>query len=100
MGSHYIIALIIDYSVGMLFGLVLNKRFTFNIQDKVSIKMLIKSLVSNMVIFSINLLSLYVLIDLLFTNKYIAQLLSLIIVAISSFLFYKFYIFKGLNFGK
>ncbi|EDZ62222.1 hypothetical protein SMGD1_0477 [Sulfurimonas gotlandica GD1] len=42
----------------------------------------------------------YLLIDVFENNAYLSQLFTLIVIAISSFLFYKYYIFKVCENGK
>ena len=96
VGLNYWLALIADYIVGIILGLVLNKKHTFKIKGRIEKKTIAKAILSNIVIFFINLLALYILIDIFNYNAYASQLLALVVIAISSFVFYKFYIFKGL----
>lgn len=100
LGSHYIIALLIDYVVGIFLGLMLNKRYTFNVNGRIGHKIIIKAIISNVFIFLINVAILYLLIDVFENNAYLSQLFTLIVIAISSFLFYKYYIFKVCENGK
>lgn len=90
----YTFALIMDYVVGMLLGLYLNKKFTFKIGKKITKKNVIRSIKSNIIIFSINIMILYILIDNYNHNAYISQIFALIIISIVSFFFYRLYIFK------
>ncbi len=99
MGTHYVIALFIDYSVGIFFGLILNKYFTFKIKEKIDFSIIGKSIISNVFIFLMNIIILYVFIDMFKIDPYIAQLIALIAIAISSYFFYKYYIFKDLTDG-
>ena len=79
-----------------ILGIVLNKKYTFKIKSRIEKKTTAKSILSNIVIFFINLLALYILIDIFNYNAYASQLLALVVIAIISFFFYKFYIFKKL----
>ena len=94
IGLNYWLALIADYIIGIVLGFVLNKKYTFKIKSHIEKKTIVKAILSNIVIFFINLLVLYILIDVLNYNAYGSQLLALLVIAISSFVFYKFYIFK------
>ena len=96
IGLNYWLALIADYMIGIVLGLFLNKKYTFKIKSHIEKKTIVKAILSNIVIFFINLLVLYILIDMFNYNAYISQLIALIVIAISSFVFYKFYIFKEL----
>jgi len=97
---HYTIALFLDYTVGVFFGLILNKYFTFKIKENIDFSIIRKSIISNVFIFLFNILILYFLIDMLMIDAYLSQLVALIAIAICSFIFYKYYIFKGLSVDK
>jgi putative flippase GtrA len=97
LGFGYIIALIMDYLVGMCLGFLLNKRYTFKVRAIINTKQVLKTIFSNVLLFFINVVILFVMIDFYDFNVYYSQLIALILISISSFLFYKFFVFSGLS---
>ena len=97
LGFNYTIALVFDYVVGVILGLFLHHKYTFKNSDRLNKVVIVKAIFSNVVIFFINVATLYVLIDLYKNNEYLSQIISLVIIAVCSFLFYRFYIFDGLK---
>lgn len=94
-GTHYTVALMFDYVIGMFLGLFLHHKFTFKLSNKLDKKIFFRTIISNVIIFLINIIVLYILVDFYKNNEYISQLIALIIISIGSFLFYKFFIFNG-----
>lgn len=89
-------ASLIDYIViGIFLSLYLNKKYTFKINDKLKFYVLLKAVVSNILIFIVNISILYIFITYFKINPYLAQGIALIIIAACSYLFYEFFIFKG-----
>lgn len=94
LGCHYTLALAADYGIGMGFSFVMNKRFTFQIKEKATIAMFGKMVFSYVALFFGNLFLLACLVDLVGINVYLAQIVSLSCLMISSFLVQKFFVFK------
>lgn len=90
----------VDYVLGTALGLVLNKKYTFKIKDKINLKTARKAIIANIFIFVLNLSILFLLINILKYNEYLSQLFALIVISISSFLFYQFYIFQGIKYDQ
>lgn len=93
-GFNYAFALITDYLVGAFTGLLLHKKYTFRVKERIGRKTIKKSIISNVLIFCINLTLLHVTIDMLNFDPYFSQMAALLIITISSFIFYNFFIFK------
>ena len=53
-----------------------------------------KAIISNILIFIINLIALYIMVDLYGFNEYFSQIVTLIIIVMSSFIAYRFFIFN------
>ena len=94
LGLHYTLALLIDYIVGIFLGLFLHHKITFKIENKINKRMTAKAIISNILIFIINLIALYIMVDLYGFNEYFSQIVTLIIIVMSSFIAYRFFIFN------
>jgi putative flippase GtrA len=95
VGVHYTLALLLDYIVGTFLGLVLHHTFTFKLAKKINSGMIIRTIISNVAIFFINIVVLYVFVDFYEYDEYRSQIVALTIIAITSFFAYKFFIFRG-----
>lgn len=91
---HYALALAADYGVGICFSFVMNKKFTFRIKEKATVTMFGKMVFSYVALFSGNLFLLACLVDLIGINVYLAQIVSLACLMLSSFFVQKFFVFK------
>lgn len=94
LGLHYTLALLIDYIVGIFLGLFLHHKITFKIENKINKRMTAKAIISNILIFIINIIALYIMVDLYGFNEYFSQIVTLIIIVMSSFIAYRFFIFN------
>ena len=94
LGLHYTLALLIDYIVGIFLGLFLHHKITFKIENKINKRMTAKAIISNILIFIINIIALYIMVDLYGFNEYFSQIVTLIIIVVSSFIAYRFFIFN------
>jgi len=91
-GNHFL-AVCIDYTIGIATSFVLNKHITFKNKEKITASMIFKMILSYVPSFLLNLLSLYVLIDQLKWNKYLAQLITVFFIAYISFFLQKKFVF-------
>ena len=82
LGYSYTFALIADYAVGGLFGLFLHKKYTFKIQDKLTNLTIAKAVFSNLTVFFINLIVIFLMIDVLGYSPYFSQLVALFIIVL------------------
>ena len=94
LGLHYTLALLIDYIVGIFLGLFLHHKITFKIENKINKRMTAKAIISNILIFIINIIALYIMVDLYGFNEYFSQIVTLIIIVMSSFIAYRFFVFN------
>lgn len=94
IGFHYMIALTIDYIVGLLWSFTLNKRFTFRIDRPSTPGMFLRMVGVYVVIFTCNSVLLIGLMEIAKLNPYIAQLLALFVIVIAAFLGQKYIVFK------
>ncbi len=95
MGLHYAVALIADYIVGATISFVLNKKYTFRYEGKTSILMILRMTQGVIFIFLINLFVLFLLVEKFLVMEIVAQLVSLAIVAIGSYLVQRKYVFPS-----
>ena len=91
---HYLVALIIDYIFGIFFSYYMNRRYTFNYEFKNKHYMFLKMLASYLLIFFINTILLYFFIEELFIDKYLSQVIAMLILIIIAFYLQKFFVFK------
>ena len=99
IGVHYIIALIVEYAVGITNSFIFNKRITFKNTQKTSFIMISKMLIAYMISFFLSMGLLILFIDTAGMNKYLARLITIAIVGGFSFLMQKFFVFSDINKG-
>ena len=97
IGVRYPIALVCDYSVGILLSFFLNKIFTFKVKGKASIKMFFRMLITACINLSLNMLLLKGAVSIFSERKivlYIAQFFIIGLLALLTFFMQKFFVFK------
>ena len=93
LGFDYGLALAFDYLVGFFLGLFLHGKYTFKVSKLFKNIVIIRAVISNLIIFLINYLFLFYMIDVLQFNELLSQLLAIVAIGISSFIFYDNFIF-------
>ncbi len=96
-GVRYQIALVFDYSTGVILSFFLNKRFTFKVKEKANIKMLSKMIVVYLIYFALNLLALKLVVSIFPEKKaflYVGQLGIIVLLSAMSFVFQKIFVFN------
>lgn len=91
IGTTPTLALILAYGVGVVFNFFTTQRFVFNRSHRAS---LFRFTIAYVVIYFFNL-GLYKLVELAGTSPFITQALCLPVVAIFSFLLFKFQVFRN-----
>jgi len=97
IGVRYPIALVCDYSVGILLSFFLNKIFTFKVKGRTSWKMFIRMLVTAGINLSLNMLLLKVVVSFFSERKivlYVAQFFIMGFLALITFFMQKLFVFK------
>jgi putative flippase GtrA len=94
MGTGYRIALTADYTCGALLSFLLNKKITFNNKEPIGLEVIVKMILSYCAVFLFNMTLLMLLINDLHMNEYLAQLISIMVIVVISFMFQKFIVFK------
>jgi len=95
LGVYHQIAVVCDYSVGIVFSFFLNKHVTFKVKRKTSPSMMGRMVLSYVLILGVNMGLLWILVDSLGYNKYLSQLVALALVSILSFLAQKYFVFTS-----
>lgn len=89
----YYINVILSWITSLLFAFYLNRKYVFKSKNKV-IKELISFSFSRLLTLFLELIFMYILVDLFKINDMFAKLINLIIVFISNYLLSKFLVFK------
>ena len=89
----YFINVILSWITSLLFAFYLNRKYVFKSKNKV-IKELISFSFSRLLTLFLELIFMYILVDLFKINDMFAKLINLIIVFISNYLLSKFLVFK------
>ncbi|MBP5664191.1 MAG: GtrA family protein [Bacteroidales bacterium] len=92
-GLHYLIANIISYHCGIVSSFFLNKYYNFKVEDK-SVKRFISFYAISLIAICVSEGLLYLFISVCSINDLIAKLISMVIIAVSQFLFVKHFTFK------
>ena len=93
LGMHYILANIISYILGILNSYYWNKKWVFNYQDH-HISIFIKFFVVNLVVLGIVTISLFLLVQKIGLNQYLAQIFSTGIGMVINFISNKYWTFS------
>lgn len=94
LGVGYTLALVADYAFGTLVSFFLNKHFTFRHLGKFEFQMVLRQLATTVVIFGVNLATLWALVEKVGINEYLGQGLALFLVMVCGFLGQKFWVFQ------
>ncbi|MBP3461171.1 MAG: GtrA family protein [Bacilli bacterium] len=92
-GMNYLLANTISYIIGVIHSYIWNRKFTFKSKNK-SILELIKFVSVYVVNYLIGLGSLYILVDILKIDKYLAGALNLVITTLISWFGHKYFSFR------
>jgi putative flippase GtrA len=90
---NYLLANTISYIIGVIHSYIWNKKFTFKSKDK-SISEIIRFIFVYIVNYLVGLGILYILVDKIGLNKYLAGALNLIITTLISWFGHKYFSFK------
>ena len=91
-GAAYPLALFFDYILGSIIGVFLHHRYTFQPATQISRYTILQSIILNVFLFLINVFILYLFVDMLHLNPYLAQILALFIIIMSSYIGFKYII--------
>ena len=91
---NYIISLFFVYVIGILFSFYMNKSFTFKYESSNTMILFVKMCSSYIIIFMLNAGLLFILIEKVLINKYLAQIIAMFLLIIISFMLQKFFVFK------
>lgn len=96
LGLHHQLALFLDYVVGVFFGYMLNRYWTFSDREKIN-KSFLKYVLTYIGIYFSNVISLEILVSYLNIGVIYAQFVSLILVVFLSFILQNKWVFKSTN---
>lgn len=97
VGTNYLVANTISYAIGVIHSYIWNRKFTFKSKNK-SVFEIIKFVLVYIVNYLIGLGALYILVDKLNINPYLAGAFNLIITTLISFFGHKYFSFRQKNF--
>lgn len=97
IGVHYIVALIIDYIIGIAFSFIMNKTYTFHIGESLSSAMICKMICVYGLIFGFNFIILIISVEFFHIDAYLGQIISCGFLSILTFLFQKYYVFNNIR---
>lgn len=91
---HYAIATTLSFTLGVITNYLLSRIWVFNTQAKINLKEFISFLIIGIIGWGLNVLTLYILIDLLGTHSFIAKLIATAITFLWNFLARKYITFR------
>lgn len=94
LGLHHLAALVAIYALGIVLGFTLNKRITFGVRERTTVAMAIRMVLGYLPILALNAVFLDLLVTRLGVGKYASQAISLVFVAVSSYLTQRFFVFR------
>ena len=100
MSINYLISNMISWIISVLFAYITNKFYVFNSKDKskdIIIKEFIKFVNCRLTSGIIEMILLFLLVDIIKVNDVISKLVIGVIVVILNFIFSKLFVFKKLN---
>jgi len=92
--KNYFVSLAADYIFGIVFSFYMNKNITFKVAGSASVKMFFRMIFSYAFVFVLNLVILKVLIDILFINGYLSQMIAQVFLMFAGFVVQKVYVFS------
>ena len=97
IGVNHFIALGLDYAFGLIISFLLNKNLTFRIREKTDTRMFLKMIIAYVPSFLINMVLLWLFIDVFGMNKYLSQFMALALVSLFSFFMQHTFVFNYRN---
>ena len=95
IGVYYVAALVTIYILGIGFSFIMNKTYTFQINKTSGYSMIYKMICIYGLMFFLNIIVLFILVDIVHINQFLGQIVSCVVLSILSFLAQKFFIFKN-----
>lgn len=93
IGMHYLIANCFAYLIGVANSYYWNKNWVFESENK-DLSLFLKFLIVNLIVLTFNTISLFILVDKFFINKFIAQFFSIGVGMIMNFFLNKLWVFN------
>jgi putative flippase GtrA len=94
IGVNYAASTVISYSLGIINSYILNKHWTFQDLDKKVFFQLLRFITINLVSLGINLLIMYILVDKLYLDSMLSQILATGFSTVSNFLGSRILVFR------
>lgn len=95
LSINYLIANIISYVLSSIWGYVLNKIWVFKVKNGKIVSSILKYYIVYGTSFIINLIGMYLMVDILKVNKFIAPILIMCITIPYNFIFNKLWAFRN-----
>jgi putative flippase GtrA len=95
LGLHYALANILAWCIGVLLSFFFNARFVFNAQADLS--SFFKFVASNLFSIFLNLLFLFIAVDIFKFDPIVSSLFSIPLIALSNYILFRFVAFKKLT---
>ncbi|MBJ8152842.1 GtrA family protein [Bacillus cereus] len=96
VGINYLTANYFAYLIGVINSYYWNKNWVFEFKNK-EISLFLKFLIVNIIVLTFNTINLFILVDKLFINKFISQLVSISVGMIMNFFLNKLWTFNKQN---
>ncbi|HDR7713750.1 GtrA family protein [Bacillus cereus] len=96
VGINYLTANCFAYLIGVINSYYWNKNWIFEFKNK-EISLFLKFLIVNIIVLTFNTINLFILVDKLFINKFISQLVSISVGMIMNFFLHKLWTFNKQN---
>ncbi|MCI0765066.1 GtrA family protein [Bacillus sp. TL12] len=96
IGMNYLIANCFAYLIGVANSYYWNKNWVFESKNK-DVSLFFKFLTVNLIVLTVNTISLFILVDKLFINKFISQIFSIGVGMIINFFLNKLWTFNKQN---
>lgn len=94
LGINYAASTIISYSLGIINSYILNKHWTFQDSGKKILSQLLRFITINIISMGINLLIMYILVDKLYLDSMLSQVIATGFSTISNFLGSRILVFR------
>ncbi len=93
-GIHYLLALTIEYAVGILAGFIANRQWTFANRDRMG-PALFRYIATYCIVYVLNAVLLTFFVELADMNKLLAQLFALGIATLASYIAQRWWVFRN-----